>query len=325
MAGTEAHSRTRSGGRATGILAALAACLMMGGCAALGNEEDAYLFASTKGQDADKPANAVPQTDLQKAVQYWAKEYAKNPRDSEAALAYAKNLKAAGQKRQALQVMQSASMFHASNKELASEYGRLALELDQVALAKQLLEVADDPANPDWRIISGRGTALAKQGQYKDAIPFYERAMTYAPNHPSLLNNLALAYTMNGEAPKAEELLRQASTSDGSNAKIRQNLALVLGLQGKYDEATQIGSADLAPDAATANTALVRKMVKLEPKTLPKGAVAVPVTQVAKAPPAANALKPAAPADAAPAAEPASWNATVAQSSEAPLFKPSAR
>ena len=65
-----------------------------------------------------------------------------------------------------------------------------------------MLEIAEDPMKPDWRIISARGTVLAKQGQYKDAIPFFERAQSLAPDQQSVLNNLALAYTMNGDAAK---------------------------------------------------------------------------------------------------------------------------
>lgn len=304
--------------RTGGLLLALAAALVMGGCSASGINDDLALLTSSKEPEPEvADPNAPPMTDLQKALDYWAKEYAKKPQDAKAALAYAKNLKAAGQKRQALQVLQSASMFHSTNKELASEYGRLALEFDQVALAKQLLEVADDPARPDWKVISARGTALAKHGQYKDAIPFYERALTFQPDHPSLMNNLALAYTMNGEADKAEELLRRATAMGGENAKVRQNLALVLGLQGKYDEATQVGSVALAPDAASANTALVRKMVKLEPKAMPKPAAApaaapaVPVTAVAKAQAPATALKPSTVETAASDSAPA-WSTTVA-------------
>lgn len=302
--------------RTGGLLSALAAVIMLGGCSASGINDDLALLTSSKEDTppADPEVAAVPQTDLQKALDYWAKEYAKKPQDADAALSYAKNLKAAGQKRQALTVLQSAAMFHAGNKELASEYGRLALEFDQVQLAKQLLEVADDPARPDWRVISARGTALAKQGQYKDAIGFYERAMTFKPDQPSLMNNLALAYTMNGEADKAEELLRRASAMGGENAKVRQNLALVLGLQGKYDEATQVGAATLPRDAAAANTDLVRKMVKLEPKAMPRPAMA----------PAAAPVQPAmavAKTQAAPAAAlkpstmetSSAWSATVAE------------
>ena len=44
-----------------------------------------------------------------------------------------------GEKRQALAVLQQASIFHAGNRALNSEYGRLALEFDQISLAQKLL------------------------------------------------------------------------------------------------------------------------------------------------------------------------------------------
>lgn len=262
-------------------------------------------------------ANAEPQTprsDLQKATEYWAKEFAKKPTDLDAALAYAKNLKALGQKGDALSVLQQASTYHGADRRLASEYGRLALELDQISVADKLLAAADDPATPDWRVISARGTVLAKQGKYSEAIPFYERARTLADGKPSVLNNLALAYAMNGDAAKAEELLRTAASGQDADPKTRQNLALVLGLQGKYDEATQVASAAMPPDNAAANTALVRKIVKLDPKAAPAGAV--PATAVAKAP----SLKPAA-TDVARVSAPA-WPAQVASTSPTPAALP---
>jgi len=251
--------------RAGRLLAALSASLMLGACAQLGDGEGPQLLSSL-GEDQPAAAQASNQTELEKATGYWGKEYAKNPRNVDAALAYAKNLKAMGQKRQALAVLQQASVYNGANKSLASEYGRLALEFDQISVAKQMLQVADDPANPDWKVISARGTAFAKEGAYGQAIPLYERALTLAPDHPSVMSNLALAYAMNGQADKAEPMLRKASAADAGNAKVRQNLALVLGLQGKLDEAKRVAAADLTPEAAASNAELMRKLVKVEPK-----------------------------------------------------------
>jgi Flp pilus assembly protein TadD len=42
---------------------------------------------------------------------------------------------------------------------------------------------------------------------------------------------------------------------------VRQNLALVVGLQGRFDEAEGIARADLPPDQATANVAYLRQML----------------------------------------------------------------
>ncbi|MGE0023490.1 MAG: tetratricopeptide repeat protein [Hyphomicrobium sp.] len=252
--------------RGLGLLAAITASLLLGACAQVGDDSTG-LFSSLTPEETQQAAKDAAPTEPQAAAEYWGKLYSKNPRDLGSALAYAQSLKALGQKREALAVLQQASLIHGTNRELAADYGRLALELDQVSVAKKLLEVADDPGHPDWRIILARGTALAKEGSYREAIGFYERAQALNPGHPSVLNNLALAYTMSGEPARGEQLLRQASASGGDNAKVRQNLALVLGLQGKYAEATQVASSDLAPADAEANTALLRKMVKLDPKT----------------------------------------------------------
>ena len=316
MAGLDGELSAHKRLKAAGVIAALTAALLASGCAQLGGSELAGLLA-TSGPPAVPGSEPQSQTDLQRATEYWGKEYSSNPRDLNAALSYAKNLKAIGQKAQALDVLQQASLLHPASKELASEYGRLALELDQVGAAKQLLELADDPAKPDWRVISARGTVLAKQGKYREAIPFYERALALVPDHPSVMNNLALAYTMSGEVAKAEALLRRASVADGSNPKVRQNLALVLGLQGKYDEASKVGSENIGPAASQANADLLRKIVKLEPKPMPPGVVELPAQEVATAATSPPAPWPTA-VDKAQPAPPLLWLAVVDKAERVP-------
>ncbi len=283
----------RAASRVLRLVVAVSLGLAASGCAQLGlGEEMASLTALKSEEPQSMQAGDVavaPKTDLQKATEYWGKEYAKNPRKIENVLSYAKNLKAMGQKPQALAVLQEASIYHANDRELASEYGRLALESEQITLASQLLEMADDPAKPDWRVVSARGAAAAKLGKYQEAVSHLERAQALAPDKPSVMNNLALAYTMNGEPSKAEDLLRRAGSEEGASPKVRQNLALVLGLQGKYDEATRVASADIPASTAKANTDLLKKMVRLEPKSDTVPAFAAPVIAVAAKP----ELKPA--------------------------------
>lgn len=304
---------SRQPGRRNGLatVCALATSLMLGACAQGGMSELSLLSAKSDAPSGEKTASADTRTELEKAVEYWGKAYAKNPRDLTAAISYAKNLKAMGQKSQALNVLQQSAMFHGQDRKLNSEYGRLALEMDQIQVADRMLEIADDPANPDWRVISARGTVLAKQGRYSEAIKFYERAQTLGPDQPSVLNNLALAYTMNGDAQKAESILRQASAKQDADPKVRQNLALVLGLQGKYDEGKRVAAQDIAPEAAAQNADLVRRIVKLEPKRDLAPMQPAP-TQMAKS--QAPALKGAAAPDQVAAG---SWDSRVASAIEA--------
>lgn len=257
--------------RATGIAFTLVSTLMLGACAGGAGLPTSQLFKTAADSDparAGTQASSSPaafNSELDRATAYWGERFAKQPTDLEAALSYAKNLKAMGQKGRAISVLQQASIFHGNNRDLASEYGRLALELGQVEVATKVLAVADDPAQPDWRVVSARGAAFAKKGLYAEAIPHFERALSLNHNHPSILNNLALAYAMNGDPIRAEGLLRQATASGAEGKKVRQNLALVLGLQGKYDEATEMAARDLPLTEARERVAAIRNMVKLDP------------------------------------------------------------
>lgn len=189
----------------------------------------------------DVATSAAPsRSELEKATEHWGKEHAKSPRDGKAAVNYARNLKAMDRKAEALAVLQSSYMYNAQDRDFLSEFGRLALDQGHAPLAQQLLERADDPAKPDWKILSARGAALAKQGKYKESIPFFEQAHMMAPEQASVMSNLALAYTMDGQANRAEPLLRMAAAGDESDPRVRQNLALVLKLQGKSDEASRV-------------------------------------------------------------------------------------
>ena len=271
---------------ALGRVSAVTAALMLGACAQVGD----LGLGGAKDVPSDTLAvGSRPANDLEKATEYWGKKVAENPRDTNAVLNYARNLKAMGRKPEALAALQGAYLFSSENREFLSEYGRLALDLGQVSTAAKILERADDPAKPDWRIVSARGTALAKQGDYKEAIVFFERARELAPGQASLMNNLAMAYTMDGQAEKAEQLLRQASLSGTEDPRVKQNLALVLGLQGKHDEAKgfsgEPGPAGDGPVAAIA--------VDPQGGTVPQPVGAQPIR--AAAPVVAKAAKPAKP------------------------------
>ncbi|MGE0854452.1 MAG: tetratricopeptide repeat protein [Hyphomicrobiaceae bacterium] len=264
--------------RRIALVSLAAATALLGGCAGGPSELMPKFLAQDDGRpEAPKvtAAGLTGQSELERATEYWGKKFQAAPNNLEAALAYARNLKAMGQKRQALSALQQASVYHAQNRELAGEYGRLALELDQVSTAKTVLAFADDPTKPDWRVISARGTVLAKEGAYKDAIPYFERALALSNSNPKVMNNLAVAHALAGDPERSEQILR-AAVDKGAPDKARNNLALVLGLQGRYDEAKVAGARVLSQQVAEADTALVRQVVKLEPRAMPAAAMPAP-------------------------------------------------
>ena len=263
------------------VPAVVASSLALGACSGISNPfEMASLSGPKSGEIAVEPAG--PQTELQKATEYWGKQYEKAPNDPQTAINYVRNLKALGAKQQAFGVIQQAHAANPQHKAIASEYGRLALETDQLSLAEKLLAYADDPVKPDWRTISALGATYAKQGRYREAIPQFERALALSPNQPGVLNNLALAHAMNGQAEKAEPLLRQAAADGSADPKVVQNLSLVLGLQGKYDDAKSVVVRTMPVEEAAEDARYVREMVGTPPASAPTATATIATSSTSK-------------------------------------------
>src|SRR6201991_3785269 len=184
-----------------------------------------------------------------------------NPKDSEAARQYGKALRATGQKSQAVAVLEQASMANPSNQALLAGYGRALADNGNFQQAFDVLGRAHKPEDPDWTILSAQGATLDQLGRFDEARQYYASALKIAPDEPSVLCNLGLSYILSKELPKADEALRRAYSLAGSDPRIRANRALVLGLQGRMNEAEIIAKADLPPGEATANVTALRQLL----------------------------------------------------------------
>jgi Flp pilus assembly protein TadD len=226
-----------------------------------------------------RQAQAVPE-DPRRAVEVYGERYRANPKDAEAALAYGQALRATGQRAQAAAVLEQATIAHPGNKALLAGYGRALADNGSSQAAFDVLSRAHSPANPDWRILSVQGTTLDKLGKHEDARRYYATALKIVPDEPSVLSNLGLSYMLTRELPQAEETLRRAYGNPGADGRVRQNLALVVGLQGRFAEAETIAKGDLPAEEATANVAYLREMLSRKDKDNsrpPGGKSTVPV------------------------------------------------
>jgi Flp pilus assembly protein TadD len=202
-----------------------------------------------------------PDADPRRATEAYGERYRANPKDAEAALAYGQALRASGQRAQAVAVLEQATIAHPGNKTLLAGYGRALVDNGNFQQAFDVLGRAHSPDNPDWRILSVQGTALDQLGRHDEARNYYGSALKIAPDEPSVLSNLGLSYVLSRDLPKAEETLRRAYASTKADARVRQNLGLVVGLQGRFAEAETIVKADLPPEEATANVAYLKQML----------------------------------------------------------------
>lgn len=205
-------------------------------------------------QPADAAARArYERADALSRSVFWSAEQQINPMDPVAGVKLAQALREMGQFDQAAATAQAVLTVQPANVEAMLEVGRAHIGRGQAFYGVAALEQARAAAPRDWRPLSLLGVAYQQVRRPEDARAAWAEALKLSPDNPDVLTNAAIALMGEGNAPAAENLLRRAAAQPTATLKVRQNLALSLGLQGKTAEAEQILRRDLPPEAAERN------------------------------------------------------------------------
>jgi len=226
--------------------------------------EGGCMMASTGAgavAQATPPAAAASEADWRRELDATSQAYRAHPGDPEVAMRHAQALRAIGQRTQAAAVLEQAALRNPKHRALLGAYGRALADSGNYGQALEVLERAHSPDQPDWRILSAQGAVLDQLGRHDEARRHYEAALRLMPDEPTVLSNLGLSYALSRDLAQAEATLRRAAAAGGAGSKVRQNLALVVGLQGRFEEAERIAQADLPADEAAANVVYLRQML----------------------------------------------------------------
>ena len=189
---------------------------------------------------------------------FWAREFNVDPRDFEAGVKLAKALRALGRYDEAASAAEQVLVMQPTNVEALLEAGRAYVGAGRGFYAIDPAQRAAAQAPRDWRPVALLAVALEQADRNDEALAAHEKALQLAPDNPAALTNLGLYYASHGQPQKAEPLLRRAAASPSAGAQERQNLALVLGLEGKLDEAERLERQDLPPEVVESNLAYLR-------------------------------------------------------------------
>ena len=107
-----------------------------------------------------------------------------------------------------------------------------------------------------------RSVRADQVGRHAEARESYQAALKLKPDEITVIDNIGLSYALQGDLGTAEAELGAPSALPGGreNGKVRQNLALVMGLQGRFDEARNIASHDLPRAQVEADLASLEEM-----------------------------------------------------------------
>ncbi|MFN3837108.1 MAG: tetratricopeptide repeat protein [Brevundimonas sp.] len=203
---------------------------------------------------------------------FWASEQEADPTDAVAGVKLAQALRDLGRYDQAAEAAQATLNLQPNNLDALLELGRAHIARGQAFYGVAPLEKARNLAPRDWRSYSLLGVAYEQVRRFDDARAAWNQALAVSPDNPDVLTNAATAALTRGDAPGAETLLRRAAAQPTASAKVRQNLALALGLQGKMGEAEQILRRELPPEQAEQNLNWLRS------RTPATGTAAAPAT-----------------------------------------------
>jgi Flp pilus assembly protein TadD len=237
------------------LFMALALPLTVGACTTGGIGDLTASIAS--------PSTALPSTEQgrRQFTAEWGRRFDANPGDKVSALNYARGLRSLTEYAQAVAVLQQAAIKHPNDLEVLGAYGKALADDGRLREAADVLSHAHTPDRPNWSILSAQGVVADQMGDHATAQSYYKAALKIVPGEPSVLSNLGLSYALDKQLDVAEQTMQQAVASPRADARVRQNLALVLALEGKFAEAEAMERHDLSPADAAANVAQIRQMI----------------------------------------------------------------
>ena len=235
-----------------GTMTILIAGTLLTGCKTTKGDADPTVTGSVGSQNA-----AIQHT------QKWAKHWEKDTSNVEAALSYSAALKSIGSHAQAVTVLRQTSIKNPEDQRILVAYGKQLAAVGQLEEARKVLHKALGAGPSTWQLNSTMGTILDRTGRHTQAQEYYGYALKRSPDNIAVINNLGMSYALSGKPHRAEKVLRAAlpKAKGKSAGQMRQNLALVLGLQGKFDQAEDVLSKELPPHLVEQNMSFIRNMI----------------------------------------------------------------
>jgi len=223
-----------------------------------GCNEFSDVTASIAGSSAQLPSD---RESLRAYTDHWGKVYADKPGEKYASINYARGLRAETRYKEAVAVMQTAAVKLPKDYEVLGEFGKALADEGDLQQARDVLSRSYPEDRPSWTLLSAQGSVADRLDDHARAQEFYRLALKIAPDEPAVLSNLGLSYALAKNLSAAEETLRQAAAQPKADIRVRQNLALVLALEGKFGEAEDVSAKDMSPEEAKRNVEAIRGMI----------------------------------------------------------------
>ena len=229
---------------------AIAGCATTDAAEPLTAEEQAYKDAIEQALVPATPEEIAraERSDPITRANFWSNEYQKNAAHLPTTVAFMRSLRRIGSHERVLEIASTSLPIHPTSYEIYLELGRSYLATDKPTEAAQaFVRSADYSPETEAAPLAALGLAFDRLENHAQAQEAYLIALERQPERVSTLSNYGLSLALTGNLVEAEAALRKAVEQPGADVRVRQNLALILGLQGRFDEMVAVD-----PSAASA-------------------------------------------------------------------------
>lgn len=250
-------------------LLAFALAASTAACASSGKNDPN--FAAMKAmEEAMKPASAEERAAANRAdpltrANFWGKENAKDPEDLVTALEFARALREIGSQDRAVDVLSRTLIVHPKSADVLMLLGRIQMskgDTDSINAAGMAFYRAAEAEPGRAETWAALGTAYDRLERHNLAQASYAKALEIEPSRTTTLTNYGLSLLLTGDLAGAEQKLRLAAANVDAGSRVTENLALVLGLQGRFEEMKKVSGAAAPSQIVEQNVALLQGLIK---------------------------------------------------------------
>lgn len=250
-------------------LLAFALAASTAACASSGKNDPN--FAAMKAmEEAMKPASAEERAAANRAdpltrANFWGKENAKDPEDLVTALEFARALREIGSQDRAVDVLSRTLIVHPKSADVLMLLGRIHMskgDTDSINAAGMAFYRAAEAEPGRAETWAALGTAYDRLERHNLAQASYAKALEIEPYRTTTLTNYGLSLLLTGDLAGAEQKLRLAAANVDAGSRVTENLALVLGLQGRFEEMKKVSGAAAPSQIVEQNVALLQGLIK---------------------------------------------------------------
>jgi Flp pilus assembly protein TadD len=146
---------------------------------------------------------------------------------------------------QAAAMLEQATIAHPGDKALLAALAGSLVDNGNFQQAFDVLGRAHSPENPDWRILSVQGTVLDQLGRHDEARRYYASALKIVPGRAvGAVQSRPVLCAVEGFAEGGGDA-SPGLCQRRADARVRQNLGLVVGLQGRFSPKPKPSSAPI--------------------------------------------------------------------------------